>query len=1342
MATDNVILNNYSDDAQIKKYISEVLMPRVFHDIPLNILNTGQFSIINEYMSQAIEQLAFTSSFYFNESFITKAVLSDSIYSEAAIFNIGYSFATPSSCNFLLELKIEDIYKNATYNPDTELYEFILDKNTKFNLNNGNVYSLDYDILIQYKDIETSNLQAAVQAWNIQYTNLDSANYVAKNKNVYIMYRVTDVWLCLFVQASEYVRQTHVVVNNMTNDIPNEDKVITCLDHIAGFDVKYIDGNGNEQYLSRDHILPIHSNVSDNEPYIHYIMDNPQTIRFIFQMDGNKYFVPSLNSSFEITIYTCHGEAANFTAFKNDEQPLVITSSNRYSNNANVMKAAFVISGSAGGTNIGTVETTRRETIEAYNTANVISSDHDIDEWFKTFFFKNILYPFFFKRRDDPWGRVWSGYLALKDDDDYVFRTNTLHCRIPYDVLYNNNDNTVSSNEIIIPPGWIWAYDNERNGAYTVVPYTGGDGVTVESAKTLSTVNRNFVFSNPFGIRIQKQPFAIGYFNPWINEYVTATKIPESKTNKIVDNHKNDISYIYHATPIVTNIKRTYQEDYYNITTYISPTITSWADGSELVRYVQQNASPPVFTAAMWNYFHEPLDLYASNIPILPLTTGHGYIPFNPENTYLCVRNRNRLDDTRWALSDIWIDDMSEVESKRVFIPITGDITMLYGTDDIWGENGLWRNYEVTYVGDTDIGLYATGGINNDPIVFSRVQTKNYYEMRLKDEGSDAVIEKIVVGIATETNYTKFGESELSKIGASYEPSIYVNIYYRRGEETIARHYTITNSANVYMPFKFEEDVDGGYSCVDFGDINPNDVILYAEMRPAPETGAVEYYRIPFSVVPENTALFYIANKLLPLEKNNMRVILHALVNGSESGRVEMKPVSKESDGSYKFSIDIHPLNELVDIDNRIRIASVSNGGGSWVPTTSGSAVTVDAVSPEFKMSIFIRSQDSMRDSDLQIGDSLTGFRLVDQYTLDDLSLVQELKEMRSVVNFGESSTPTEVQVNLYNDMMDLCEYDSSSIGNIYTLTEYSYNRMNDIVDASMPDFSTVRAISSSMKTKLTSCFDSYRNIVSGVTSGYFDQILDLLDSIMLEIEGNDGSHIDWRYAWNIFHSYSTEIINAFSKTNVNGGVEIQLVPLVEHSLMNSDRFTSFISSFTQVHKAIEPVIFNRLEGNNYLDCKLIATYGLPHSYSADIDKDLDNVFWPDLNIQIEFDVKLYNSSLATNTLNELRVMVKSYFNRITSVHTPVDVLSMDNNIYVSHLIQQMEAHPNVAYMKFVGWYTDEKGIANGRYMDANTQAIVQKWSTIENMPKDELTRYTPEMFILDDKNIVINVIQ
>jgi len=1357
MADEKVLLNNYSDDSQIKKFMVEELAPRVFHNVPLNVLNTGFFSLVSEYISQITEQLGYTSSFYFNESFITKAVLPDSIYAEAAIFNIGYSFATPASTNVLLELKIEDIQNNSVFNPDNGLNEFILDKNTKFNLPEGFVYSLDYDILIQYKDIKTSSIDSPVPAWNVQYINRDDTNMCATNKDIYITYRVTETWLCLLIQVNEYERETHTVINNMTGGVPNEDKVIMCENHIAGFDVKYIDSKGNEQFLPRDHILSIHDTVSDNNPYVHYIMDNPQTIRFMWQLNGNRYFVPETNSSFEITIYTCHGKSANAPNYKNEEQPKVITASNRYSNNANVMKAAFIIGGCAGGSDIGTMETVRRETIEAYNTANVLSTDHDIDEWFKTFHFKNILYPFFFKRRDDPWGRVWSGYIALNDEHGEVFKTNTLHGKLTYEELYNNAGNSISNNEIIIPPGWVWVYGTENK--WTVVPYTKGDGKTIESVNTLASISDKFVFANPFGIRIQKVPFAIGYFNPWVNQYVTATKINTAHVSQAVDNNNEDMSYIYHATPVRTNIKRTYKDDHYKFISYILSPTPGMSDGRPLVEYLRKNAIAPQFYQVMWNYFKQPLDLYANVIPVIPLTLDNGYVPFDPERTFFCVKSKDRISENEWKLTDIWVEDKTTAETKVINLPITAENIYLYGSNEVWGDDGVSKGHEVYVSGETEIDIYPKP-TSDDLITFTRVKTQNYYEMRLSEKAVQGSITKIIVGEASETELTKYGETKLVKIGKSYAPSVFINVYYKQenedGEPIEKRvTYTITNAANVYMPYMWNEELDttGSYQ-FDMDNIGASSIILYADMKPSPESGSVDYYRIPFSQLPVGEAMFYIHSEQLPLEKNNMRVLMHTIVNGSETGRVEMQPVSLEDDGTYRFETTMYPLTELIDIDNRINMASVGNGGGSW-KAVNGEVVSIDATDPQIKITILIRSDDPSRDSEIEAGDSFTGFRVVDEYMLDDVDLVQELKEMRSVVKFGDSSIPTEEQVNLYKKIYGLSRYNASEPYNIFYMTEFAYARMNDNIPVVLVtgshdnEFSFFKTVASDMKGRIQSYFREYNRIISEDTPEWYTEMVQLMEDIAThDITDINGDNIDWNIIYNVLISYVNNVNESFidKGVNVTGAVEIQLMPFVEYSLMLSDDFENFVTSFTQVHKAIEPVIFKRLEGNNYLDCKLIATYGLPHSYVSDLNADLSDddprAFWPDLNIQLEFDVKLYNQALATNTINELRSMVKSYFNRITGIHTPVDAISMDNNIYISHVIQQMETHENVAWMRFKGWYTSEKGRPNGNYMDANTQAIVQKWKKLEDMPKNELERYTPEMFVVEEDNIVINVIK
>ena len=1339
---DKVILNNISDDAQSKQYISDVLMPKVFHNIPMNILNTGAFSIINEYMSQAMEQMGFTSAFYFNEAFITKAVLPDSIYSEAAIFNIGYAFGKPSATWFLLELKVEDIYKNAVYNSDNKLYEFILDKNTKFNLSNGNVYSLDYDILIQYVNKPTSESVSDIPAWSIQYMMDNDKNSVAINKNSYVQYNVTENWLCLFINASEYIRETHIVVNNMTNGIPNQDTIITCNNHICGFDIKYIYTDDNnetyEQWLSDDHILPIHSDVSDQEPYVNYIMDNPQTIRFMYQLSGNRYFIPRMNSKFEITIYTCHGAAANFTDFKQDEQPMIITESNRYSNNGNVQKASFVLTGSTGGVDIGNMESVRRKTIEAYNTANVISTDHDIQEWFKTLFFEKVLYPFFYKRRDDPWGRVWAGFIALKDDDNTIFRTNTLHAKIPYKILYSNNDNTVTDNEIIIPPGWLWHYAPDSR--YIVNPIIKTNDI-VETAKTMSSLSDKFVFANPFGVRIQKQPFAIGYFNPWINTHTSVTHIPMTTPSE--ETVQTDISKIYHAYPLAVDFQRTYEEDFYKITTYIDPTISQWDKGTQLVPYIRYNTTEPRFSNDIWNYFREPLDMYSQNIPLCRLRDDGTFIPFDPEKAFLCVKNKNiSVDGKTWSLSNIWIEDCTiDTDPKSIPISITGDIDRIYGTDEVWGDNGIATGVE--YTTDTNISL-SPAITSNEPITFTRVTAQQYYTMRLSSNANMGDVTRIVVGSAYRTEMTKYGETTLYRIGDRYSP-VYINIYFKNNDTERLVTYLIRNSAQVLIPYTPTIDENNNYVFT-LDQVGANGVILYADMKPSQAEQAFDYYKLKLSDIDSETPIFYVENSILPMDKNNMRVVIHAMLNGNTTGWVEMQPIKIDESGSYIYDVKMYPMDKLVDINNMIRIASNTNGGGSWTATTSGMNVVVDADEPEFKISILIRSSNPDYDPGIDLDDSFIGFRVVDQYTVDSVPLIQELKEMRSVVNWGESTEPSAEIVYAYNALMDLSKYKPNGY-TFYNIRSYAENKMHNYDDRN-PTFQELKMIcgvvvtqvmyllgNMDIKPKLKFILDFCTNIKNS-QSPTDNDVINIYNEMKEITTGT------WTDVYEVFEeqNYANAIDETFEGTNVNGGLEIQLMPFISSDLMTSDRFKSFVTSFTTVHKSIEPVIFNRLEGNNYLDCKLIATYGLPHSYTSDVDKDIENSYWPDLDVQIEFDVKLYNNAIASNTLSELKLVIKDYFNKLTSIHTPIDIISMDNNIYISNLIQQMKDNENVAYLKFRGWYTNDKG-PGGKYMNADYQAIVQKWDKLEDMPTDELTRFVPEMFVLEDENIVLNVI-
>lgn len=174
----DIFVRDYTSNFNVKEFIQDVLIPKAFPDIPINKLNVGLTGIASEMISQAIEDSYATASLMMNESFITRAVLPSSIYSEASLFNLGYTFAKPSQCNFAVQLWLDDIIKNSSRVSNTQTMRYYLDKNTRVVLG-GNTYRFDYDIIIDHQYIEGRLV------FNIYYDNKEK-NYIAIATNKYV----------------------------------------------------------------------------------------------------------------------------------------------------------------------------------------------------------------------------------------------------------------------------------------------------------------------------------------------------------------------------------------------------------------------------------------------------------------------------------------------------------------------------------------------------------------------------------------------------------------------------------------------------------------------------------------------------------------------------------------------------------------------------------------------------------------------------------------------------------------------------------------------------------------------------------------------------------------------------------------------------------------------------------------------------------------------------------------------------------------------------------------------------------------------------------------------------
>lgn len=564
--TENIVVKNYTNNFDIKEYIQEELIPKAFPNIPMNKLNLGFMGIASEMISQSIEDAQGTASLMMNESFITRAILPNSIYSEASLYNLGYTFATPSRCNFALQLWLPDIIKFSTKVRNTNTFRYYLDRNTKLILGD-NSYKLDYDVIIDHQYIDGKRV------FNIYY-NIEEKNSISKINNKYIKHQVTSInWLVLFMELQEFDRkvETKSISDNLVTT--NSDIQLKWTRQIAGIDLVYITPSGERMPM----LLKTQYTKADINPFAWYRFFNDNTI--ILSFSNNKgYFTPAFNSKIEATIYTCRGAASNFDEYDRKAGVPVQKTGEKYSYNANTKMVALCYGGSIGGLDKGDIELLRDDVILAHNTANVLTTEHDLQMWFNNYAKRYNTRSNFFKRRDDPTGKLFSQFIAITDNN-YVYPTNTLSIDVSqdqFDFINNNSDGI--NQEFIIKPGHLWEYADEDGvivrDRLRMVPGTEGMAMITDEALPAINNDRPFMFVNPFYIKIHRDPMVSANYNCLINH----TSYPE-------DIPINTESF-YQFQLATFSIERTMSKKYnnkYKIQVICVPVVTTDAD----IDYIQ-----------------------------------------------------------------------------------------------------------------------------------------------------------------------------------------------------------------------------------------------------------------------------------------------------------------------------------------------------------------------------------------------------------------------------------------------------------------------------------------------------------------------------------------------------------------------------------------------------------------------------------------------------------------------------------------------------------------------------------------------------------------------------------
>ena len=510
IGNNEVIVNDYTSNFNIKEMIHENLIPKAFPNIPMNKLNVGFNGIISEYIGQVVEDVYSTDVLMMNEAFINKAILSNSIYNEASIYDLGYSFAVPSRCDLALQLSLEDVIKYSEPVPNTSINRYVIDKDTRIILGDNN-YRLDYDIVID------NMMQNGRRIFKIYY-DIEEINSISEINNKYIKYQTTTIdWLVMFLNLKEFNRKVDEV--SITDNLitTNSDIEISWDDQIAGIDLIYIDPLGNRLPMK----LKIENTKYSTEPFVWYRFKNDNTMILKFSSNEH-YWTPEFNSKIEYTIYTCNGARSNFDVYDNKAGIPVEKMSERYSYNASTRMVALCYGGSLGGINKGNIEDLRNDVIIAKNTCNSLGTTSDIEMWFQKYANKYGNKSKFFKRRDDPSGQLFAQFVNI-NDDTYIYPTNTLSIELNEEDIDNIN---IDKEEFTINAGNIWEYKTDSRDTVKMVKKNDNNLTIMDEEVELISKSKDFLFVNPFIIKVYKNPMMSVCYNYLLNHTSWPDDIP------------------------------------------------------------------------------------------------------------------------------------------------------------------------------------------------------------------------------------------------------------------------------------------------------------------------------------------------------------------------------------------------------------------------------------------------------------------------------------------------------------------------------------------------------------------------------------------------------------------------------------------------------------------------------------------------------------------------------------------------------------------------------------------------------------------------------------------------
>ena len=465
------IKRDYVDNFSIRELALNEIMPKYFEE-EQNNLTVGLTGMLTEYIGTVTEDAFNAASTMILETFPNRAKMPESIYANAAIFQLTNAFSTPASCQFLIILSEDDIKRNFIQKAGNKYSYFYIDKDTTF-------YVKDIPFVLDY-DIEIKAVHKESQGWlySAKYIMNSYKNTVSGVSDPYIKIRKSSSGLiALNVTLRQYRR--HVVdeelIDNATVNFPVVK--VSYSNKVAGLDILYRESSdGNWIQLEKKVVYSLPS----KEPFCYYRISDDERIEITFTTkDG--CFQPKFNSELKVVVYETLCDEGEFDYYDGEDISITkVTENYDYENSWTI--GAKPMTASKGATEALDLDALQRLTVEGFTTANALTTENDLYTYFNNYKYRSdstneVL---FLKKRDDAVERLFSAFMYIRKDD-YIFPMNTL--------TLDTNVKSMDSNDgfYTITPGYLFTY--KRDSIFKVPTiykldngdYYKGDGVYYNS---------------------------------------------------------------------------------------------------------------------------------------------------------------------------------------------------------------------------------------------------------------------------------------------------------------------------------------------------------------------------------------------------------------------------------------------------------------------------------------------------------------------------------------------------------------------------------------------------------------------------------------------------------------------------------------------------------------------------------------------------------------------------------------------------------------------------------------------------------------------------------------------